>query len=98
MTDSIGFLTTLESIIRDRLADGSEQSYTAGLVAEGTQRVAQKVGEEGLELALAAVIGSREEQLNEAADLIYHILVLLQAQGLALSDVAGILEARHRNR
>jgi phosphoribosyl-ATP pyrophosphohydrolase/phosphoribosyl-AMP cyclohydrolase len=89
------FLQTLEVTIADRLENPSQESYTAGLAALGTKRVAQKVGEEAVELALASVAGDRAEVLNEAADLVYHLLVLLQCQDLRLSDVVNTLEARH---
>ena len=89
------FLQTLEAIITDRLENPSQESYTASLAARGTKRVAQKVGEEAVELALASVAGDRAEVLNEAADLVYHLLVLLQCQDLRLSDVIDTLEARH---
>lgn len=98
MANTIEFLNTLESVISDRLAGGSDDSYTARLVAEGSKRIAQKVGEEGVELALAAVAGDREEQLNEAADLVFHLLVLLRSKDLSLSDVAEVLQQRHRSR
>ena len=94
-TDDIAFLTRLEEVIRNRLAEGGENSYTATLVASGDKRVAQKVGEEGVELALASVAGSRDEQLEEAADLVFHLLVLLQSKGIAFSEVARLLEKRH---
>lgn len=94
-TEQLDFLQQLEQVIRDRIANPSDESYTARLVAEGTKRVAQKVGEEGVELALAAVSESRDEVLDETADLVYHVLVLLQTQGLSLSDVVRVLEARH---
>jgi phosphoribosyl-ATP pyrophosphohydrolase/phosphoribosyl-AMP cyclohydrolase len=89
------FLQTLEATIADRLENPSQESYTASLAALGTKRVAQKVGEEAVELALASVAGDRAEVLNEAADLVYHLLVLLQCQDLRLSDVVNTLEARH---
>ena len=97
MTDTrIDFLIQLEDIIADRVANPSNDSYTAQLAAAGVKRIAQKVGEEAVELALASVAGDREETLNEAADLVYHLLVLLSRQDLRLSDVAATLAARHR--
>lgn len=89
------FLSKLESIIDSRADDDPQDSYTASLMASGTKRIAQKVGEEGVELALAAVDGPREEVLNEAADLVYHLLVLLRSQDLTLTDLVATLEARH---
>ena len=90
-----GFLAILETTIRGRLKDGDSSSYTAQLAAAGDKRMAQKVGEEAVELALAAVAGDREEQLDEAADLVYHLLVLLNAGGMTLGDVTAVLERRH---
>jgi phosphoribosyl-ATP pyrophosphohydrolase/phosphoribosyl-AMP cyclohydrolase len=96
MSDAnLGFLGQLESIIQQRLRDGGEGSYTARLAAAGDKRMAQKLGEEAVELALAAVSGDRAEQLDEAADLVYHLLVLLNARGLNLADVSAVLERRH---
>ena len=92
---NIEFLAVLETVIRERLANPDSSSYTAALAASGTQRIAQKVGEEGVELALAAVGGKRDEVIDEAADLIYHLLVLLQTQELGLADVVARLEERH---
>jgi phosphoribosyl-AMP cyclohydrolase / phosphoribosyl-ATP pyrophosphohydrolase len=89
------FLATLETVIRDRLENADSSSYTASLAASGTRRIAQKVGEEAVELALAAVGGDRDEVIDEAADLVYHLLVLLQARGLGLAEVAARLEQRH---
>ncbi|MDX1498973.1 MAG: phosphoribosyl-ATP diphosphatase [Woeseiaceae bacterium] len=97
MSDDLEFLKRLEATIRERLATGDETSYTARLAADGPARIAQKVGEEGVELALASVSGSSEETLAEAADLLYHLLVLLGARGLTLADVVRVLEARHRD-
>lgn len=96
MSDSdISFLQTLEDIIQDRLQRPADDSYTSKLVAAGRKRIAQKVGEEGVELALAAVSNDRTEIVDEAADLLYHVLVLLNNQGVTLVDVIATLEARH---
>ena len=95
---NIEFLATLEDVVRDRIANPPEGSYTARLVQAGPKRVAQKVGEEGLELALAAVAGDRDELIDEAADLFYHVLVLLNGSGVSLSDVSSRLEQRHKTR
>ncbi len=95
---NIEFLATLEDVVRDRIANSPEGSYTARLLQAGTKRVAQKVGEEGLELALAAVAGDRDELIDEAADLFYHVLVLLNGSGVSLSDVSSRLEQRHKPR
>ena len=94
----ISFIGQLEVIVQERLKNKSEGSYTAKLAASGTKRIAQKVGEEGVELALAASTGDREETINEAADLIYHIIVLLADRGLSLGDIAKRLESRHSSR
>jgi phosphoribosyl-ATP pyrophosphohydrolase/phosphoribosyl-AMP cyclohydrolase len=95
MSNEYEFLGRLEEIIRQRLDDRPESSYTARLAAGGEVRMAQKVGEEGVEFALAAVTAEPAEQLNEAADLVYHLLVLLNHKGLSLGDVVRVLEARH---
>ncbi len=89
------FLHTLELIIKDRIDNPVAGSYTASLIAAGNKRIAQKVGEEGVELALAAVTGDREETVNEAADLFFHVLVLLQQNGIGLGDIERRLEERH---
>jgi phosphoribosyl-ATP pyrophosphohydrolase/phosphoribosyl-AMP cyclohydrolase len=91
----ISFLSELEEIIQQRLAEGSHESYTARLAASGDKRVAQKVGEEAVELLLAAAAGDSEEQLEEAADLLYHLLVLLNIKGIQLAQVVDVLRARH---
>jgi phosphoribosyl-ATP pyrophosphohydrolase/phosphoribosyl-AMP cyclohydrolase len=90
------FLAQLEEVIAARLADRPEGSYTARLFAEGPRRMAQKVGEEGVEVALAATAGEDAELISESADLLYHLTLLLQAKGLRLVDVARELAARHR--
>ena len=92
---NIAFLNELEDIVRQRLNDRPDSSYTARLAAEGDKRVAQKVGEEAVELALASVAGTREEQIGEAADLLFHTLVLLSCKGISLSDVVDVLKKRH---
>ena len=96
-SNELDFLSTLETIIRDRLGNPDGGSYTASLAAAGTQRIAQKVGEEGVELALAAVAENRDEIIEEAADLVYHLLVLLNTQGLDLGKVVARLKERHEN-
>lgn len=90
-----GFLYELENLLKSRKTESPESSYTAQLYASGTKRIAQKVGEEGVETALAATVNDREELTNEAADLIYHLLVLLQDQDLDLSAVINCLKQRH---
>jgi phosphoribosyl-ATP pyrophosphohydrolase/phosphoribosyl-AMP cyclohydrolase len=94
----IAFLGELERVIAQRIAARPPGSYTAKLLAQGTRRIAQKVGEEGLELALAAVAQSDAEVIGEAADLLYHTLLLLEVKGLSLSQVIAELEARHAER
>lgn len=95
-TSDISFIAELETIIRERIDRPTPGSYTAELVAAGTRRIAQKVGEEAVELALAAATGDREETVEEAADLVYHLVVLLADRNLSLADVAARLSSRHR--
>jgi phosphoribosyl-ATP pyrophosphohydrolase/phosphoribosyl-AMP cyclohydrolase len=90
------FLTTLETLIRDRIDSPIKGSYTSELIAAGQKRMAQKVGEEAVELALASVSGDRGETIDEAADLLYHVLVLLHSQGIELADVVATLASRHK--
>jgi len=89
------FLSELERVISERMSVRPDDSYTARLVAGGTARIAQKVGEEALEVAIAAVGAQDDEVLAEAADLLYHLLVLLKARGLDLEQVVEALRARH---
>jgi len=91
----VGFLGVLEEIIAQRIATQPPGSYTARLIAEGPRRIAQKVGEEGLELALAAVAQSDGDIIAEAADLLYHTLLLLKVKNLSLAQVVTELESRH---
>jgi phosphoribosyl-ATP pyrophosphohydrolase/phosphoribosyl-AMP cyclohydrolase len=89
------FIADLESVLASRKKADPESSYTAKLYQKGIKRIAQKVGEEGVETALAATVHDREELKNEAADLLYHLTVLLQASDLCLSDVVNVLKERH---
>ena len=90
------FLDSLQAVLQERLAGGSAGSYTARLAAQGIAKVAQKVGEEGVELALAAVTEADERVKEEAADLIFHLLLLLAVRGIPLREVVGTLAERHR--
>ncbi len=92
---SFSFLSQLEGIIEARGKASPKDSYVAQLLAEGISRMAQKVGEEGVEVALAAVEGKKEKIREEAADLLFHLLVLLRASGLELADINATLAARH---
>jgi len=83
-------MSTTPPIVQPDIGGGSQRHE-----APRDQRMAQKLGEEAVELALAAVSGDRAEQLDEAADLVYHLLVLLNARGLNLADVSAVLERRH---
>ena len=87
-------LATLERTIVARADAGGDESYTSRLLASGVKRVAQKVGEEGVECALAGAAGSDEELCGEAADLLYHLAVLLHARGLSLGDAYAVLTQR----
>lgn len=92
-----GFIGQLESIIEDRMKNPEDESYTAQLMSAGLYRIAQKIGEEGVEVALAATTGDHKKIGSETADLIYHVLVLLKQQGLEFADVARTLQSRHRS-
>ena len=94
-SDGIGFLAKLQEVIESRLADSPEGSYTAKLFASGIKRMAQKVGEEGVETALAAVADSDERLVEELADLWFHSYVLLAARGLDPERVEEELRRRH---
>jgi phosphoribosyl-AMP cyclohydrolase / phosphoribosyl-ATP pyrophosphohydrolase len=89
-------LEDIEAVIASRLAENPDGSYVAKLAAAGPLRVAQKLGEEGVETALAAVSGNDDELVAESADLLFHLLVLLQFRGLSLEAVLEQLAARRR--
>ena len=90
----LGRLGALERTIAARATASPDESWTAKLLSRGVKRVAQKVGEEGVETALAGVAGSNEELCAESADLLYHLAVLLHARGLSFDDVMDVLAAR----
>lgn len=92
---ALAFLGRLEGVIGKRIAENPEGSYTARLFAKGPTRIAQKVGEEGLEVALAAVAEGDDKVISESADLLYHLLVLLKSRGVTLARVVAELESRH---
>lgn len=91
----IGFLGQLSQVIDARAEDDPEDSYTAKLLSKGVLKCAQKVGEEGVETALAAAAEDDDALLGEAADLIFHLMVTLKARGLSLADVTALLAQRH---
>jgi phosphoribosyl-ATP pyrophosphohydrolase/phosphoribosyl-AMP cyclohydrolase len=93
---NIGFLDQLGRLIAERHKTMPEGSYTTSLFAEGKARIAQKVGEEGVELALARMKDDSAEMANEAADLLFHMMVLLEDAGLSLADAINVLQGRHK--
>jgi phosphoribosyl-ATP pyrophosphohydrolase/phosphoribosyl-AMP cyclohydrolase len=93
-----GFVYDLEAIINQRIDDNDESSYTNKLFKLGINKVAQKVGEEAVELVIEAKDNSAELFKNEAADLLYHYLILLQAKGFKLEDIEEILKRRNKTR
>ena len=95
---SLSFLRVLEATIANRMAEKPEGSYTARLVAEGPGRIAQKIGEEGVETALAAVTRDDAGLLSECADLVYHLVVLLKSRNLEFDDLVAELRSRHERR
>ena len=91
----LAFLARLEAIIAERVREQPGGSYTAELYRQGPRRMAQKVGEEGLEVALAAVAGDDDELLGESADLLFHLLLLLKSRDRSLAEVVRALAQRH---
>jgi phosphoribosyl-ATP pyrophosphohydrolase/phosphoribosyl-AMP cyclohydrolase len=96
MNLSADFLQDLEKIIRQRRDQPDEGSYTSSLFKRGINKIAQKVGEEAVELVIEAKDNNADLFLNEAADLLFHYLILLSAKGYELGDVVQVLEGRHR--
>ena len=95
-TPAFTFLADLERVLASRKDADPKSSYTASLYNKGIKRIAQKVGEEGVETALAATVHDKEELKNEAADLLYHLTVLLQASDMSLNDALDVLRERHK--
>jgi len=93
---SKGFIYELEQIIYQRIKDNSEESYTNKLYKKGINKVAQKVGEEAVELVIEAKDNNIDLFKNEAADLLYHLLILLKAKGVTLQSIEGVLKERHK--
>lgn len=90
------FFSELDAVVSDRLKNGPETSYTRTLVASGMDRVLQKIGEEAVEVVIAGKNTDKQAILNESADLIYHLAVMLATQGMSLLDVSDVLSTRHR--
>ena len=93
---SDNFLSTLEAVIEERSTASPDSSYTAKMLAKGINKVAQKVGEEAVELVIEAKDNDKDLFLGEAADLMFHYLLLLKAKGYKLHDVLDVLESRHK--
>ncbi len=92
------FLTLLEKVIEDRIENPSEHSYISGLVKTGINKIAQKVGEEAIEVVIESKDDNTELFLNESADLLFHLLILLRAKGVTFSDVVDCLQERHNQK
>ena len=90
------FLPVLQEIIRQRQVQPSGDSYTSGLFKKGINAIAQKVGEEAVELVIEAKDNDKDRFLNEAADLLFHYMILLQVKGFSLKDVSDTLQQRHK--
>jgi len=96
VNESNDFLKKLESIIESRKSGSDDASYVKTLLAKGVNKVAQKVGEEAVELVIEAMRNENEDFLNEAADLLFHFLLLLNSKGYNLDDIKAILQQRHK--
>ncbi len=94
--DNAAWLDYLKHVIRSRKNESAESSYTASLFQKGTHKVAQKVGEEAVELVIEALMKNDELFKGEAADLIFHLLVLLEDRGIGLEEVVALLQKRHQ--
>lgn len=98
VAEQLSFLAKLEAVIAQRIADKPDGSYTARIWAQGPTRMAQKVGEEGVEVALAAVTQDDDRLISESADLLYHLALMLKSRNLSLARVVQELEQRHASK
>lgn len=96
VSDSLMFLSELTEVIKERHQNPSTESYVSQLFAKGVNKIAQKVGEEAVEVVIEAKDSNDELFLNEAADLVFHLMILLEEKNYSLSDVSEILAGRHR--
>ena len=96
MVEKLQFLTDLQDLIDERKKELPKKSYTTKLFKKGVNKIAKKLGEEAIELIIEAKDKNDELFLNEAADLVYHLLVLLTAKGYRIEDVVKVLESRHK--
>ncbi|MBN2480844.1 MAG: phosphoribosyl-ATP diphosphatase [Bacteroidales bacterium] len=94
--EQLDFLVRLQDVIEQRRKDMPENSYTARLFRKGIDKIAQKIGEEAVELIIEARNDNMERLLNESADLLFHMMVLLTSRGARIEDVVGILQERHK--
>ena len=92
---SVAFLMKLESVVKQRFAEQPEGSYVTSLIKKGVHKMAQKVGEEGVEVALAAKDDDKPELIGEMADLVFHLTVLMEAKGVCWKDVTDCLQRRN---
>lgn len=90
------FIFQLENIIKDRYDNPTEESYINSLRKKGLNKIAQKVGEEGVETVIAALAETDHDFINESSDLVFHLLILLKEKGFAIQDIAKNLESRHK--
>ena len=95
LAEELSFLNRLDSVLAQRISDSPEGSYTARIWSQGLTRMAQKVGEEGVEVALAAVTQTEDHLLSESADLLFHLMLLLKNKNLSLTTVVNELKQRH---
>ena len=98
ISTSLDFIKTLEEVIEERISTENKESYVSSLMQKGINKVAQKVGEEAVELVIESMDNNEKAFLEESADLLFHYLVLLKAKGLSIHDSLAVLEKRHQNR
>ena len=96
MSEKIKFLYRLQEVIRDRRNNPTDKSYVTSLFQKGINKIAQKVGEEAVEVVIEAKDDNESLFKNEAADLLFHYMILLEAKGYAIDDIIEVLEERHK--